>query len=184
VAEYVEAESGKRADRPQLKAAMNHAKALGATLVIAKLDRLARNLHFVTGLMESGVDFVAADNPHATRLTIHILAAVAEDEARRISERTKAALAAAKARGIKLGNPNGARALRGKQVGNMEAVAALKARAAQRASNLKAIVGDLHSRGITGARAIAAELNDMGIVTPRGATWHPTSAARLLDRLQ
>jgi DNA invertase Pin-like site-specific DNA recombinase len=183
VAEYIETESGKRTDRPQLKAAMAHAKAVGATLVIAKLDRLARNLHFVSGLMEGGVDFVAADNPHANRLTIHILAAVAEDEARRISERTKVALAAAKARGIKLGNPNGARALRGKQVGNKQAVTTVRANAKQRAENLRAIVDDLKSQGTFTVRAMAAELNTKGILTPRGGTWHPTSTARLLARL-
>jgi DNA invertase Pin-like site-specific DNA recombinase len=101
----------------------------------------------------------------------------------RVSERTKAALAAAKARGVKLGNPNGARALRGKQVGNRQAVASVKAKAMQRAVNLKGIVDDIRSQGITSVRSIAAELNARGILTPRGASWHPTSAARLLARL-
>ena len=97
LAGYTEVESGKRADRPELIKALAHAKRSKATLVIAKLDRLSRNVHFLSGLMESGVDFIACDNPHANKLTIHILAAVAEDEAKRISERTKAALAAYKA---------------------------------------------------------------------------------------
>ena len=100
-----------------------------------------------------------------------------------VSRHTKAALAAAKARGVKLGNPNGARALRGKQVGNKQAVATVKANAHQRAANLRAIVDDLRSQGITSVRAIAAELNARGILTPRGGAWHPTSAARLLARL-
>jgi len=109
---------------------------------------------------------------------------VAELEAGLISERTKAALAAAKARGVKLGNPNGARALRGKQVGNKQAVAAVKANAERRAANLRAIVDDLRAQGIASVRTIAAELNERGILTPRGGAWHPTSAARLLSRLQ
>lgn len=97
---------------------------------------------------------------------------------------TKAALAAAKARGVKLGNPNGARALRGKQVGNEQAVAAVKANAERRAQNVRAIMDDLKTQGITSVRAIAAELNERGILTPRGGVWHPTSTARLLSRLQ
>jgi DNA invertase Pin-like site-specific DNA recombinase len=105
-AEFIEVESGRKRDRPQLAAALAAARAHRAILVIAKLDRLARNVHFVSGLMESGVEFVAADMPTVNRLTVHILAAVAEEEARMISARTKAALAAAKARGVPLGNPN------------------------------------------------------------------------------
>lgn len=104
LASYREIESGKHSDRPELAKALLHAKRARATLVVAKLDRLARNVAFLSALMESGVEFVACDQPHANRLTIHILAAVAEDEARRISERTKAALQAAKARGLLLGS--------------------------------------------------------------------------------
>ena len=105
VAEFTEIESGKRNDRPQIAAALAACRLRRAALVIAKLDRLARNVFFISSLMESGVDFVARDNPHATRLTIHILAAVAEHEREMISARTKSALSAAKARGVKLGNP-------------------------------------------------------------------------------
>ena len=105
--EFIEIESGKRNDRPQLAAAISAANRAKATLIIAKLDRLARNVHFVSGLMESGVDFVAADNPHANKLMVHMLAAFAEHEREQISQRTKDALAAAKARGIRLGR-NGA----------------------------------------------------------------------------
>jgi DNA invertase Pin-like site-specific DNA recombinase len=105
-AEFTEVESGKRSDnRPELEKAIAACKRLKAKLVIAKLDRLSRNLAFIAALMESGVEFVAVDNPHMNKLTIHILAAVAEHEREMISERTKAALAAAKRRGQRLGNP-------------------------------------------------------------------------------
>jgi DNA invertase Pin-like site-specific DNA recombinase len=109
VDEFTEVESGTRPGRPKLAQALKTCRALGATLIIAKLDRLARNVHFVSGLMESGVEFTAVDFPQANRLTVHILAAVAEHEAKMISERTKAALAAAKRRGVKLGGDRGAR---------------------------------------------------------------------------
>jgi DNA invertase Pin-like site-specific DNA recombinase len=118
------------------------------------------------------------------RFLLTQMASVAELEAGLISERTKAALAAAKARGVKLGNPNGARALRGRQVGNKQAVAAVKANAEDRAENLRSIVEEMRAEGVTTVRAIAAELNARGILTPRGGEWHPTSAARLLARLQ
>ena len=101
---YTEVESGKLADRPQLARSLSHAKRTKALLVVAKLDRLARNVEFVARVMNSSVDFVACDNPAANRLTLHILAAVAEAEAKAISDRTKTALAAAKARGTKLGS--------------------------------------------------------------------------------
>src|SRR5215472_1667667 len=104
-AEFVEIESGRKSDRPELTAALAACRARRAVLLIAKLDRLARNVAFVSNLMEAGVEFVAADMPTVNRLTVHILAAVAEEEARMISARTKAALEAAKARGVRLGNP-------------------------------------------------------------------------------
>jgi DNA invertase Pin-like site-specific DNA recombinase len=171
---FTEVESGKRADRPQLALAIAACKRLGATLVIAKLDRLARNVAFVSGLMEAGVDFVACDNPTANRLTVHILAAVAEDEARRISERTKAALAAAKARGVKLGNR-----------ANLITTAAPKAREANseaarahRAGALPVAQG-LRESGRTLAE-IGQILTGRGILTRRGKAWTPTAVSRLL----
>jgi len=188
VAEYVETESGRRTDRRQLAKALAHAKAIGATVVFAKLDRLTRNVDLLRSLVTSDVDLVFCDLPHVPvgamgRFLLTQMASVAELEAGLISERTKAALAAAKARGVKLGNPNGARALRGKQTGNKEAVASVKANAEHRAANLKGIVDDLRSQGVKGLRTIAAEMNARGILTPRGRAWHPTSVARLLARL-
>ena len=112
VAEYVEVETGKNDERPELRKALHRAKVTGATLVIAKLDRLSRNLRFIAELQDSKVKFVCADMPDANELTIHIFASLAQHERKVISERTKRALQAIKARGRKLGNPNGARALR------------------------------------------------------------------------
>src|ERR1700739_225617 len=140
-AEYVETESEKRSDRPKLAAALSHAKAIGATVVFAKLDRLTRNVDLLRSLVASDVDLVFCDLPHVPtgamgRFLLTQMASVAELEAGLISERTKAALAAAKARGVRLGNPNGARALRGTQGGKKEAVAAVTATAGHRAAHL------------------------------------------------
>jgi DNA invertase Pin-like site-specific DNA recombinase len=188
VAEYVETESGKRTDRPKLAATLAHAKAIGATVVFAKLDRLSRNVDLLRSLVASGVDLVFCDLPHVPagamgRFLLTQMASVAELEAGLIGERTKAALAAAKARGVKLGNPNGARALRGKQTGNAEAVVAIKAKAQAHADNLRAILDDIRGQGITSVRKIASELNQRGILTPRGGEWQPTTVVRLLERL-
>ena len=168
--------------------ALAHAKAIGATVVFAKLDRLTRNVDLLRALVASDVDLVFCDLPHVPagamgRFLLTQMASVAELEAGLISERTKVALAAAKARGVKLGNPNGARALRGKQVGNRQAVAKVKANAEQRAANLRAIIDDVRAKGATSVRAIAAALNARGVLTPRGGEWHPTSTARVLARL-
>jgi DNA invertase Pin-like site-specific DNA recombinase len=138
-AEYVEAESRQRTDRPKLAKALAHAKAIGATVVFAKLDRLARNVDLLGKLVASDVDLVFCDLPHVPpgamgRFPLTQMASVAELEAGLISERTKAALAAAKARGVKLGNPNGARALRGKQIGNADAIAAVNVRGQQQSA--------------------------------------------------
>lgn len=188
VNEYVETESGRRSDRPKLGAALAHAKAIGAKLVFAKLDRLTRNVDLLRALVNSGVDLVFCDLPSVPpgpmgRFLLTQMAAVAELEAGLIGERTKNALAAAKARGVKLGNPNGARALRGKQAGNAAAVAKIREDAAQRALDLQVIVSGIKDEGITSIRDIAGELNRQGIKSPRGGCWHPTSVARLLNRL-
>jgi len=160
----------------------------GAKVVFAKLDRLTRDVDLLRALAASTVDLVFCDLPSVPpgamgRFLLTQMASVAELEVGLIGERTKAALAAAKARGVKLGNPNGARALRGKQVGNAEAVAKIKANATQRAADLKGIVDDIRLSGITTVRGIAEELHVRGIRAPRGDTWHPTAVSRLLARL-
>lgn len=181
VGEFVEVESGKRQDnRPKLQEALQLAKATGARLLIAKLDRLSRNAAFLLSLRDAGVDFVCVDNPQATPLTIGILAVVAQDERERISARTKAALAAAKARGVRLGCPNGAAHLKGR--GNVEAVAAIRQSAQDRAEGLREIVAGLWSEGMS-LHTLADLLNTRGILTPRGKQWHPASAGRLVKRL-
>lgn len=183
VAEFTEVESGKRNSRPQLAAAISRAKVMGAKLVVAKLDRLSRDAEFTLRLRNSGVDFTCADNPDVNRLTIGLLAVINEDERERISERTKAALAAAKARGVRLGNPNGAAPLHRAARGNSAALAAVRANASERARHYAEIITDIRSVGATSLPAIAKELNERGIVTARGGRWHPSSVRNLLLRL-
>lgn len=179
LAEYTETESGKRDDRPELAKALHHAKMTGATLVIAKLDRLSRNLAFLAQLQDAGTKFVAADMPEATEITIHIMAAMAQAERKAISKRTKEALAAAKARGTKLGNPMGAKAF-GPYRGNGAAVEAIKAKAKAFAADVLPIIESIRSEGLTSLRAIAAELNERGIVTARGGKWGPQSVSDVI----
>src|SRR4029453_8391522 len=164
VAEFTEVESGKRSDRPQLAKALDVCRRGKAKLVIAKLDRLSRNLAFIATLMESGVEFVAGDNPHANKLTIHILAAVAQHEREMISERTKAALKAAKARGTRLGNPTLAKAAK-------RGTAAVRANARRFAANVLPIIEEIERAGITSHNAIAAKLNERNVGTARGGKW-------------
>ncbi|WP_227339899.1 recombinase family protein [Sphingopyxis sp. P8] len=182
VSEYTEIESGKRNDRPQLEAALGDARRTGAKLVVAKLDRLSRSAEFTLSLRNSGVDFVCADNPDVNRLTIGLLAVINEDERERIAERTRAALQAAKARGVKLGNPNGAAALRRAQRGNRAAVARVRHDADQFAIDLQPIITDIQAKGATSLAAIAGELNARHIQTRRGGQWHASSVRNLLNR--
>jgi DNA invertase Pin-like site-specific DNA recombinase len=162
--EFVEVESGKNhANRPQLTSALAECRKRRAVLVIAKLDRLARNVHFISGLMNSDVEFVAVDMPTANRLTIHILAAVAEHEREMISQRTKAALAAAKARGTRLGNPRAAEAA---------AIARAAKKLPKPEPEVLGLAARLKKEG-KGLRAIARELNRLNIRTPLGSLWHP-----------
>ena len=157
------------------------AKVTGAKLLIAKLDRLSRNVAFIAQLQESGVKFVCADMPEANELTVHLFAAIAQHERKAISERTKAALAAAKRRGTVLGNPNGARALRG--CGNVAAVEAIKAKAQHFARDVAPIIADIQASGITTLKGIARELNERTILTPRNRQWYPTSVKAVMARL-
>jgi len=184
VAEYVEVESGRKADRPQLAAALAACKLHRATLVIAKLDRLARNVAFIANLMDGGVDFVACDMPHANRLTLHLLAAIAEHEREMISQRTKAALAAAKARGTRLGNPNGAAGLVAYSADAARQSALKRAeRASLRADAVEPVISEVVASGVEGARAIAVALNDRGIPAPSGGKWHGEQVRRTMIRL-
>lgn len=183
VASYTEVESGKLNDRPQLQKALHHAKVTGSTLVIAKLDRLSRNAAFLLTLRDSGVKFVAADLPEANDITVGILAVVAEEERKAISRRTIDALQAAKARGKRLGNPNGAAALLRAGKGNTAAVEAAKAKAQQHAEDLRPVVEALQAQGKTSLGALAEALNEGGFRTPRGGSWHKTSVGNLLGRL-
>jgi len=181
--EFVEVESGTgKRERPVLAKALEHCRLTGCVLLVVKLDRLARNVAFVSALMESNVDFVALDCPTANRFTIHILAAVAEHEAKLISERTRAALGAAKARGVKLGNPNGAAALRRHGHGHELGAAASAANADARARELAELVAEI--RPGRSLAAIATELNTRGIRTPRGGQWHASSVSNLIDRIE
>jgi DNA invertase Pin-like site-specific DNA recombinase len=180
---FVEVESGRKADRPELARALHLAKVTGATLVIAKLDRLSRDAAFLLALRDGGVRFVAVDMPEANDLTVGIMALVAQAEREAISKRTKEALAAAKARGVKLGNPNGAAALRRAGKGGAALRATVAANADAHAWDLAPVVADLRAGGATSLRAIAAGLNARGMRTRRGGRWHVSNVANLLDRL-
>lgn len=168
---YVEAESGKLKDRPQLNAALAHCRRTKATLLIAKLDRLARNVAFVSALMETGTEFVAVDAPFANRLMIHVLSAVAEWEREQISERTKAALAAAKARGVKLGTYG-------------VVLGAKKQEEADRyAETVRAAFLAARDAGCVSLRDYAAHLSASCTPTPNGGRWHASNVSLLLRRL-
>jgi DNA invertase Pin-like site-specific DNA recombinase len=175
--DFTEIESGRRNDRPQLAAALEACRKHKAVLLIAKLDRLARNVHFISGLMEmeSGVEFVAVDMPEAKRLTIHILAAVAEHEREMISQRTKAALQAAKARGTTLGSPQ-------PKKGALIRSQVLQDKADRFAANVLPIIRGLQAEGITGHKALARALNARGIQTANQRKWYGTTVKNVLYR--
>lgn len=179
-----EVESGRKAERPELATALHLARVTGATLVIAKLDRLWRNAAFLLALRDSGVRFVAVDMPEANNLTVGIMALVAQAEQQAISRRTKEALAVAKARGVKLGNPNGAESLRRAGKGGEALKAAVSANAAAFVADLAPVLEDIRASGHFSLRAVAAELTARGIMTRRGGTWGVGNVGRLLKRQQ
>ena len=186
IAEFVEVESGKRDDRAKLRAALEHARAAQATLVVAKLDRLGRRASSVLGLLDrAGVPIVFADSPNASDLELGVRAVVAQEEARAIAERTKAGLAAARARGVRLGNLLGelgmeaAEAHRGRTLGRQAQADAAQAFA----EGLKPILDMLRAEGVTTAKGLARELNEQGIPSRRGGAWDHKAVRKVLGRL-
>jgi DNA invertase Pin-like site-specific DNA recombinase len=190
VKEFTEVESGKKSDRPELTAALACAKRARATLVVAKLDRLARNVHFLSGLMESGVDFLAVDNPAANKLTVHIMAAMAEYEREAISARTKAALAEAKARGVALGSARPGHwegreeaRRRGGLTGLAKAHKVVSEKARAEYADLLPSIQEMRTRGMS-LRAIASALNKQGHKTRRGKDFGPSQIQKILERAE
>lgn len=179
IAEFVEIESGSRDERPKLTEALALCRLHGAILVIAKLDRLSRDAHFLLGLQKANVRFVAADMPEANEMVVGIMAVVAQAERKMISARTKAALAAAKARGVQLGRPEN---LRNQETGRKRGRAKRTATAAARATDLRPIIADVQASGASSLRQIAAGLNQRAIPTARGGTWSAVQVKRVLER--
>jgi DNA invertase Pin-like site-specific DNA recombinase len=176
---FIETESGKNADRPELQKALAACRVYGAKLLIAKLDRLSRNAHFLLGLEQAGVDFVCADMPSANRLTVGIMAMIAEEEGRAISRRTKEALAAAKRRGTVLGGYRGAKITRRiREAGND----AQRQLAKRRAVDLLPIIKELQGGCARSFKAVADGLNARNIPTAHGGKWQPTQVMRVLAR--
>jgi DNA invertase Pin-like site-specific DNA recombinase len=170
IGEFIEVESGKWNDRPELDKALASCRRHKAKLVIAKLDRLSRNLAFIAALMDAGVEFIAVDNPHANKLTLHILAAVAQHEREMIAERTRSALQAAKVRGIRLGR-------------NAALLAPIyRERANERARQLGPLLLELQAGGLS-AQRMATELNSRQVPTPKGAKWHAQTVLRAMRRI-
>ena len=171
VAEFTEVESGRKANRPKLNEALALCRKRKAHLVIAKLDRLARSVATISALMDSGVYFSAADMPNATRFLLHFSSAMAEEEARLISERTKASLAAAKARGVTLGATGRVLAARYREAARVKA------------EQYRPVVEAARELGLESTRALRDHLNRSGIPSPGGGSWHLPNTHRLLKRL-
>lgn len=185
---YTEVESGKRADRPELAKAISHARRSKATLCVAKLDRLSRNVEFLARVMNSGCEFCAADMPAANKFMLHVMAAVAEHEAKAISERTKTALVAAKARGTLLGSARPGHwegreeaRLAGAKAGAAAAAKSHREAASAAYADLVPFVTRLKAEGLS-LRAIAGRLNEEGHTTRRGRPWNQVQVSRVLER--
>ena len=178
---FTEVESGKRDDRPALAQAMERARLTDSRLLVAKLDRLSRDAAFLLNLQKSGVRFTVADTPEATELTIGLLAVIAQHEAALISQRTKDALQAAKARGVKMGNPKGAAHIAGKYLDR--AHAGNRRKAQQRAEALRATIEAIRAEGVMSGNGIAKRLNEAEIATSRGTRWSARTVLDLLARL-
>ena len=183
LARFTEVESGKNPNRPELTKAIQLARLTGATLVIAKLDRLSRNAAFLLTLRDGGVHFLAVDMPEANDLTVGIMALVAQAEREAISRRTKEALAVAKARGIRLGNLNGAEALRRAGKGAVALREAVSGNADRHAADLAPVITALRVEGVTTLRGLAAELNARRMQTRRGGRWGVSNVRNLLFKL-
>ena len=193
LASYTEVESGKHADRPELARALEHVRLTDGILLIARLDRLSRDAHFLLGLQKAGVRFTAVDMPHADNFTVGIMALIAQKERESISERTKAALAEARKRVAvtgqknrpdvkRLGNPNGAARIAGRY--QKEASAAAKANADARAKALAPTIADIRAGGVASATGIAAELNRREVAAALGGKWTARSVLNVLARLE
>ncbi len=180
IGEFVEVESGSRDDRPKLAEALSVCRLHNATLVIAKLDRLSRDAHFLLGLTKAGVRFIAADMPEANEMVVGMMAVVAQAERKMISQRTRAALAAAKTRGVKLGKPEN---LRNQMMGCANGRATRTRAAINRAGDLLPIIADIRAGGAASLRAIAAELNSRGIPTAREGQWSAIQVKRICERV-
>lgn len=183
VAEFTEIESGKRSDRQELAKALQTCRIHRAVLVIAKLDRLARNAAFLLSLRDAGIEFVAADMPSANRMTVGIMAVVAEEEARAISARTKAALCAAKARGVVLGGDRGGLTDDVRAKGRERSAAVRSSAADKRAGDLRSVLAEIEASGAKSLRAVATALNERGIPSARGVRWSAQTVSELRDRL-
>jgi DNA invertase Pin-like site-specific DNA recombinase len=181
--EFEEVESGTKADRPALDEALRQCRMRGAALVIAKLDRLSRNVSFIAKLMDQGVDFIAVDMPSANRFTLHIMAAMAEQERDMISQRTKAALVAARERGVVLGGRRGEHRIEDHAaVGRTRSAQVRTIKASRLAADHLQIADQIRRDGIMSVRSIAQEMNARSIMAPRGGAWSGAQVSRLLRR--